>query len=448
MKQWMKVLTCAMALLMMVSGAAAAVRPVDFDALERYPAYTLDKETGAWSVNSYQADALTDQIWYYGRRYSTPAGVFYLAAEGDARTGVWTPVLRMVVTDSDPINARSVSLMLGNQRMDLAASSQMMHKGRYSAEMVTAPLTPEGWAFVSAMAGAEASCVRVIGQETVTLELDVNGTGERRQMEASSLAMLANGAALMKELGIEGYELWDLSADAWETKYGYRPASTLSEAEATVDDVMGMVCPEDTGDAAENAQISLTKYGYLSVLTTRKHDENAVAATLRAQRYLGRVQTGCFDAALEKAMEAGAAPAEETQAQLQPVGGAALADVNRWWFAKGVSASRNPETLRAVVNQDNLFLIADGVIASLSEKDIHLFVDMEAKVVYNGRYSYQAELVTEGSDGTALDTLILPLSQSRLIAYAEVPARLAGDEDAQWQLVITHSGESLTIDLE
>ena len=123
-------------------------------------------------------------------------------------------------------------------------------------------------------------------------------------------------------------------------------------------------------------------------------------------------------------------------------------EIGAFWFAQGVSASANPDTLRSVVNADNLFLVADGCINSLSAQEMHLFVEMKASVVYNGQYAYQAELVCEGSEGTALDTRLLPLAQSRLLVYAEIPAALAADEGAQWSIVLEHEGESLTIELQ
>ena len=75
-------------------------------------------------------------------------------------------------------------------------------------------------------------------------------------------------------------------------------------------------------------------------------------------------------------------------------------------------------------------------------------MQMEANMVYNGKYAYEAELAVETSGGTELDTHLLPMAQARLLAYAEIPAALAADEDALWSVVFELDGESLTIDLE
>lgn len=456
MKQTMRLLACLLVLMMTAScayGAQKAAQLVEADALKHYPAYVMDNETGKWSVHAYQADALLDRFWNFGIKNSSFTAVFHLAAEGDMRTGVWTPVLRVYAIDGETINARAVSLMVNGQRCDFAASSAQVRNGRYSAECITVPLNAEGLQFVLGMQQAEEAAVRLIGDEVYTVSLNRSAATGRRALEAESLSQLTHGVALLNELGVEEYRLWDLSADAWEREYGYRPAVTTGSVGETLKgaaltDEMGMVLPDITSDAAQAAQNLLAQYGFLSGEITRKFDENAVAAVLRAQKYLGRVPTGCFDEALAQAMAEGRRTETADEMALQQLGSAAQIGLERYWFARGVSASANPDTLRSVANADNVFLVADGLINSLSAQEMHLFVEMKASVVYNGQYAYQAELVCEGSKGTSLDTLLLPLAQTRLMIYAEIPAALAADEAAQWSIVLEHGGESLAIDLQ
>ena len=122
--------------------------------------------------------------------------------------------------------------------------------------------------------------------------------------------------------------------------------------------------------------------------------------------------------------------------------------LSRYWFADGVSAAKNADSLRTVVNTDHTFLIADGQLRNLGMEEMHLFMQLEASIVYNGRYAYEAELVCEGGNGTELNTRLLPMEQARLLAYAEIPAQLAMDEQAQWSVVFEWNGESLVIELE
>lgn len=456
MKQMMRLLACLLVLMMAAScalGVEKAAQLTEMDALEHYPAYVCDSETGKWSVHAYQADALMDRFWSFGIKNSSFTVVFHLAAEGDVRTGVWTPILRLYAIDGETINARAVSLMANGQRYDFAASSAQVRNGRYSAECITVPLNAEGLAFVSSMQQVEEASIRLIGDEVYTVSLSRSAETGRRALEAESLRQLGYGVELLENLGASDYRLWDLSAEAWEREYGYRPAVTVGSVSAAIGetaltDTMGMVIPEITSDAAQTAQNMLVEYGFLSGETTRKFDENAVAAVLRAQKYLGRVSTGCFDEALAQAMADGRCGEAADETAMQQLGSAAQVGLERFWFAQGVSASANPDTLRSVVNADNLFLVADGCINSLSAQEMHLFVEMKASVVYNGQYTYQAELVCEGSEGTALDTRLLPLAQARLLVYAEIPAALAADENAQWSIVLEQNGESLVIDLQ
>lgn len=456
MKNAVKMLLCLMLALILPPCAQAvecAAPLVELTGLEYYPAYVCDDETGRWSVNAYQADALMDRFWAYGMRNSSRAVVFHLAAEGDARTGVWTPVLRFYLIHGQTINARAVSVLLDGQRFDLAASSSIVRNGRYSAECITVPLNAQGMQVAASMQQAEDVSVRLIGDELYTLSLDRSATAERLAMEATSLEQLSTGMALLSKLGVDGYALWDLSAKAWEHEHGYRPAVTQGSVsdtlcETPLTDAMGMVVPENGSNVAEVAQEQLIAYGFLSGTPYWKFDEQAVQATLRAQKVLDRVPTGCFDQALLDAMAAGRMVKEESQPALLTLGDTAQIGLERYWFADGVSASANPNSLRSVVNTDNTFLVSDGVIRSLSPEELHLFMQLEASVICNGQYIYEAELACECDGGTELDTRLLPMAQARLLVYAEVPASLAMDEQAQWSIAFAENGERLVIDLK
>ncbi len=458
MKKMTRLLMCVMAAVMLLSSACAqgvecAAQMVDLKDWKHYPSFAWDEETGDWSLQSYQADALVARFWAYGIRNSSRTVVFHLAAEGSSLNGVWTPVLRFYHMDGETINARAVSLLVNGERYDLAASSSEVKNGRYTAECITVPLNEEGMQVAAKLMQAEMVTVRLIGEEMYTAEIDLNATTERRRMEGSSIAQLENGMALLTELGVQSYGLWDLSADAWESKYGYRPAVTVGSVgetlcEETLTDKLSMVVYESSGDAAVKAQESLIEYGFLMGAPYWQFDEHAVNAVLRAQKYLDRVPTGCYDEALDQALAMGRQAQENSVPSLQKLGTAAEVAVERFWFADGVSASRSMESLRSVANEDNVFIAADGVIRNPGVEELHLFMQVEASIVYNGQYAYEAELVCECGEGTELDTMLLPMAQSRLVAYAEIPAALAQDADAQWSLQLEHNGESLVIDLK
>lgn len=456
MKKTVKALLCMLLCLLTTTcayGADCAADWMDHESLLHYPAYVCDEETGKWSVHAYQADALMGRFWEYGMRSSQRTVVFHLAAEGDVRTGVWTPVLRFYHIDGGMIHARAVSVLVDGQRFDLAASSERVVHKQHTAECITVPLNEQGVQVAAAMAKAESLVIRLLGEEEYTLTVDRNGRSERYAVESAALNVMASGIELWKELGVDTYNLWDLSAKNWECEHGYQPAVTQGSVgewlcEKRLTDKMSMVLPDATGEAAVAAQEKLIEYGFLNGAAYWKMTSEAEDAVLRAQQYLGRVPTGCVDAALLDALAEGRAAESKAAPAMLPLGEEAELCVERYWFAGGVSASANTESLRTTVNADNAFLIADGILRNLSVQELHLFMQMNADIVYNGKYAYEAELAVETSGGTELDTRLLPMAQARMLAYAEIPAALAADENAQWSVVFELNGESLTIDLE
>lgn len=456
MKNTVKLLLCMLLCLMTLTGAYGAEcagKLVTHENLLRYPSYMCDEKTGKWSVHTYQADALMDRFWDYGMRSSQRMVVFHLAAEGDKHTGVWTPVLRFYHIDGGMIQARAVSILVDGQRFDLAASSERVAHRQHMAECITVPLNAQGVQVAAAMEKAESVMIRLIGEEEYTVNVERNAKSERYAVEGSSLSVLESGMELLGELGVKSYALWDLSAKAWESEHGYLPAVTQGSVgdmlcEKRLMDKMGMLLPDAGGDAAVAAQEKLIEYGFLNGAAYWKMTVEAENAVLRAQQYLGRVPTGCVDAALLNALEEGHAAEIKAAPAVLLLGEEAEICIDRYWFAGGVSASANAESLRTTANADNAFLIADGFLRNLSVQELHLFMQMEANMVYNGKYAYEAELAVETSGGTELDTHLLPMAQARLLAYVEIPAALAADEDALWSVVFELDGESLTIDLE
>ena len=430
--------------------AAAPVNPVDF---EFYPSYSVNEETGRWSVQANQADALMERFWNYGTKYGTALCVFHLAVEGDVRTGVWSPVMRFAYMNGREMNATAVSILADGVRYDLAASSSFETRGRGKAEIITAPLTADAAQMIEAMMNAQDVRVRLLGDEIYTLRIDRETSAQKRQVEAASMDGLAAGLSLLEEAGLSAYALWDLSADAWESLYGFRPAAacesvTAVMGEEEIDDAFGMIAPADRSAAAKLAQLTLRDSGFLSGAVTETFTHAAADATKRAQQYLGRIPTGCMDVSLMNALVQGRVTEEKNMPELLSLGGAADVILNRWWFAGGVGASCGGDSIRTTANSDNRMLVADGWIRSLSPETMYLFMQMEAQLVYNDTYRYEAEVACECNEGTALDTVLLPMAQARLVAYAEVPAPLAMDEQAQWRMELTLGGETLCFDLQ
>jgi len=433
------------------AGMECAAVPLDTAALERYPSFECNEEDGKWCVRTNQADGLLDRFWTYGKANSTPLCVFDIEIEGNVYTGVRTPVLRFYYMDGLDIDATAVSILVGDVRYDLAASSGEVENERHFAEVISAPLGSEAMALIDALMNVETASVRLIGQRSYTFDLDLNTTHSRRRIEAASLNVLASAKQLLDEAGFEAYGLWDMSSAAWEAEYGYAPmyaAANLVKTvgEIAVEDTFGMVEKNDQTRAAKAAQEILIEYGYMSGSATSTFGTNSSAATRRAQHYLGMIETGCMDAQLEKAIREGITSAEKEEFALDCLG-EAMVSLDRYWFATGVAPVNSSESRYTVSNGDNVFLIADGWIRNVSAQEMRLFSGIGATVVYDS-YSFEASVVCERDAGQALDMTMLPMAQSRLVVFSEVPAWLAREASGNWRIELTADTEKLVYELQ
>lgn len=213
-------------------------------------------------------------------------------------------------------------------------------------------------------------------------------------------------------------------------------------------DAFGMVLPGDRTKAAQAARQALSDAGFLNAKTATEFDETASEAARRAQRYLGMIENGCVDAALVSALAAQPVEAAEAAQATENLADVAEIALNRYWFAGAVSATNAADELRTVSNTDNALLAADGFIRNLSQEELRLYMNLEARVIYNDTYAYEAVMLCERDQGTALDTALLPLAQSRLIICAEVPAWLAQDADASWRVEITAGDQTAEYELQ
>ena len=458
MKNMTRTLAWLLLAAMPVTGAAAesaltrAAAPVEEEQFSRYPSWNLNDETGKWTVRANPADALLDRFWSYAKNNSASLCAFTVELEGDADTGVRTPVLRVYYSGSRSLNATAVCVLADGVRYDIAASSaEIAHDGD-KAELISAPLNRSALSVIRAMIKAEEVSLRLIGERTYTAEIDRGAEGTRARIEAASLNTLEAADALLEEAGVSGYGLWDLSAAAWKSEYGFEPAFAYGKVVKevggeTVNDDFGMVEYGDQTKAVKAAQQILIDAGFMSGSASSTFGENSVSAVRRAQRYLGMIETGCMDAQLEKALADGAAQQAKDATEWTDLGSGVQLALGRWWFADGVSAANEPGSVQRVSNADNILVAADGMIRNASAEELKLFTGLKARVLYNGSAAYEANVVCETGNGTGLDISMLPMAQSRLVIYAEVPGWLAA-EDGAWSLELTCGGETVEYDLQ
>lgn len=430
-----------------------AAQALSMEALQRYPSYT-ENAKGQWTVRSNGADALLERFWDEGSDYTQAFCVFTLEAEGDGNTGVWLPVLRVYYAyTSKPLNASAISVLADGVRYDLAAHSSIVENGKDKAEMISAPLTQEAVEMIAAMQGAEKLSLRLLGDSTYTTAFDIKSTTARKRLEAASVSALQDAMALLRRAGLENYGLWDRSAASWEVKYGFAPlcqkgAAVLFLDSSEIDDEFGMIMKDQRSDASLKAQQALSSAGFLSGEPGKTFGTTAIAATRRAQKYLGLVETGCADAALVSALGENAEEEAEEAVEYSVLQNVAGIRLDRYWFAKGVSAPYGPDAARTAGNGDHLLLAADGWILNLSLEELRLFMHLDAKVIYEDGYTFDATVVCERDGRSDLDISLLPMAKAPLLVYAEIPAHLAMEENASWRIEISAQDDAITFDLE
>ena len=452
---WMLLTAMVIAPAAAESNLSCAANRLESGDFANYPSYWYDEATGNWGIRTLKTDAMLDWFWSASNEYNNKLCVFALEAEADEQTSVRSLVLRFYFRiGKTPLNATSVSLLLKDTRYDFAASSTVIENGNAKAECITVPLTEDALSAVYAMAESNELAIRLIGDTIYTTTLNTENTGVRQQIEAASLVNLYDSLTLADAISIAEYSLWDLSAASWKDAYGFTPSFEKSQvvnsiSDAEISDAFGMILPGSKGAAATAAQNLLIDAGYLAGKASTTFGNNAENAVRRAQRYFGMIENGCMDARLAEVLAGNAvASAASEAAAMQNLGSVAAISVDRYWFADAVSASAASGTVRTVSNENNTLLIADGAIASLSESELRLFMQLDAKLVYGDKGSYSATILCERDAGMDFDTAMLPLAQSRLVIYAEIPAHLALAEGDVWTLEITAGGETLKYTLQ
>lgn len=441
----------------------------DADQFTRYSAYFRDEDSGKWTVHAFPADALMDQFWEYGENTAAALSVFHLELEGNAHTGVMTPVFRFYyLHGKKAINASAVSFLIDGVRYDLScASTGKIKHGRLTAEVISAPLTQAAMGLPEALINGESISVRIIGEEIYTMELEKGVVSGRKAVQSASLDTLSADIQLFSDAGMNAYALWDLSAAVWEAEYGFSPAFASQPVSnvlcgESIPDAFGMLLPDTDGKAARAAQELLIRHGFLYGSAEPVFRESAIAAVRRAQQYCGLIVNGCMDETLAAALDQAFPSSEEAEDSramesipadgkneeaLDSLGHSLRIALKRYWFAAGASAASGAD-LRPAASSDHILLIADGLILNTAAEPMYLFMQPKATVVYNDAYAYEAVLLCQRDNGERLDTMLLPLDQTRLILYAEIPAHLAAAPTGQWKIVISTDGETAEYSLE
>ncbi|MEG2135689.1 MAG: peptidoglycan-binding protein [Clostridia bacterium] len=287
-----------------VAGAAhLAAAQFDPAVFERTPGYAFDAESGAWRVAAGAADALMEEL---SRTNVARACLMRLEYQGNAATGLIQPVLVWDVV-GEALNADAVSILLDGVRYDVQVLREAEKLGERKVERLTAPLTREGMALLAALGQADVVKLRFHGKKTYTTEIDLNyaGSDAKKKLEAGARHCLT----LQGAPDLSDYALWDLNAAAWQAAHAFAPCIQRTPFPGKLSD---MVSPGTSGSRVRALEKALISAGYLAgsadaTYTTRTRD-----AIKRAQKALGRIESGSGDAALLAQLTQGAHDSEST----------------------------------------------------------------------------------------------------------------------------------------
>lgn len=407
------------------------------DELKRFSSFT--EADGVYSVRSYAADTALRSL----ASGSSNGCFFTVEICGAEELGIAEPVLTAYYRASQATNASAIVIAADGKRFTFSAKSEMKLVGRRYLEVAKAPLTAEGLAFLASLESADNVSLRLCGDRVYTTEIKKSAQSGIALIEAQSLSASKAVLDFLSPLLGGDYTLWNLSAGWWEAGNGFAPAFEAADVAQADDykvsyDEIGMLASGDSSSSVKAVQTMLISSGFMYGTASQSFNEETRTAVISAQKYFGLIETGCVTPELVACLN-GNAPAKETktasETEMLSFDGKVGIAIKRAWFAKGI-APRKGDASQAIkpANGDNLFIVAAGSLLGTVSPALRLYRDLTAYFVC-GAYRYEASLVCEADEGKAFITEALPLSESRLVIYAELPSPAASLTG--WKLVVT-----------
>ncbi len=443
-----KLIALALVLGLMSTGAyalektGAAFSP---DRLERYASF--EREGTVWSVRSNQSEAAL-----YRMTLSTAPHngyiCFGLELTGDEEIGLIVPELVFYYDGQAALNASAVSLAVDGVRYDFAVFSEKFQNGAKTVERLSAPLNEQGLSMLRAVVQAGRADVLLVGDAVVELEAVRRESylNTRDELAGRSLESIAGMLSEWEAAASVG--MWDLNEAWWARLHDMEPQMQAGAVgnEALAKE-MGLTAPMymlgrgSWGESVRKLQSLLIENGYLQGKVDGMYGDNTVRAVSAAQRWLGRMVTGCADEVLIELLQSGNVyglmeEAEEQPADIRTAQGVCELSVNRYWFADAVESVGGDR--RSVLDRDDTMIVYDGTIKNLSKSNLDFYWQISA-VVRCGEYEYPCVTACERNAGLSLSSTLPPLGEARLLIYAEIPDTVAGQDG--WTLEVS-AGDS------
>ncbi len=443
------VLMCASAFAESIPFADTAL---DKDALiARYGAAT--DEMSGFVAMSPKAKAL--ETLFNGKIATYAAGgmlMFNVQVEGNFETGVSFPVLRIVYAGGAALNANTVMFSVNGEVYALSVASNVTNYGRYRLETMTAYLNEEGFDLVNSLAASDDAAITILGSDQYTQEAKKAQFYASQKLEISAECL----TALKLPAGVpdfSAYALGELSESAFLAKYGketeIKKVDTAIDCGMQLDKTFFLAADNAPGTTIKAVQDLLKENGFMAGTTGMQMTSDMVSAVKAAQGYYGLDVTGYADALLINTLKENT-PVQAEDKENAPVRYAYTTDqisfsVNAWWLADRVETTM-PGGGVSVSDQDNVFVVFDGEIASSALKSLSLSWEVKAELVKDGKYAFPCAVYTEAQAGSALSTTLGVLREGRLIIVSEIPDTIS-EMDGEWTLKISESGNEFELKL-
>jgi len=439
--------------------AAAAF---DCARLEKYATYQYDPSSGDWRVCANEVVSALELLADQAGRFTDGVSYFYLEITGNAFTGLITPVLNVYYIGRLANNAAAVSFRIETRRYDFPVTVESVSVNGRAASLMRAPMDGDGLNMLRRMDASQSVYMRIHGDEAYSCLAKPASSykSAREQVEALSLASLPPMLRELNELGIDRYQLWDLNDTRWTHLTGVAPRMELASIEAAatqrgieLDANFNMLSPGAKGKSVAALQERLAALHYLTGKADGTYGSSTRTAIRNIQKLIGDIPTGSVDRALLNRLfagtiEPGAGEAAPAEPDWKALSGDALLTLDRYWFASSVTASRGDISLarRSASNQDNVLIVFDGKVKNRGLQPLDLTWRLSGTIAYDGQYEFPCTLVCERDEGLGFGDSLIPLAQSRLVIYAEIPRGLP-ESGGVWVLTLKAGDGELTYPL-
>ncbi len=443
-----KLIALALMLGLMSTGAYALERTgavSSIDRLERYASFV--QEGTVWSVRSNQSEAALYRMTLSQAPHNGYI-CFGLELTGDEEIGLIVPELVFYYSGQTALNASAAAIAVDGVRYDFAVFSETVKNGSKTVERLSAPLNAQGMDMLRAVVQAGHADVLLMGDAVIELEgaHKESYLNTRDELAGRSLESLEGMLREWEAAGSVG--MWDLNGAWWARLHDMEPRMQVGAVgnEALAED-MGLNAPMymlgrgSWGESVRKLQSLLIENGYLQGKVDGMYGDNTVRAVCAAQRWLGRMETGCADEVLIELLQSGnvyglTEEAEEQSGDIRTAEGVCELSVDRYWFADAVESKGGDR--RSVLDRDDTMIVYDGTIKNLSKSNLDFYWQISA-VVRCGEYEYPCVTACERNGGMSLSSTLPPLGQARLLIYAEIPDTVAGMDG--WTLEVS-AGDS------